>query len=308
MNKKMITVIALLLAVVITGYSVSGTYAKYATQLSATSDQARVARWDFKIGDTEEPTGTTVNLNLFKSSYECTTSTGQNCVQALTSSKGTEKGTPDSTAKIIAPGTSGKAEIHLSVDAETAFTLAFSMGSGNGNKVTLDSTEVDSALNGLSNKSDVIEALQNKLILDGEKNYSPVRFKVSAGSSSGSSEKIENFEYSKFAEQLNALITQLSNNQAFKESYFIVKGESVVTSGSKPVFKPVSKKEFAVPITVEWSWAYEYTGSEYSNKNIDADTIKKAVNLLDTALAQKAEKTIDFNVVVDAEQYSETAA
>lgn len=60
MKKKMTVLGALLLAVVATGYSVSGTYAKYVSA-ETMSDSARVAKWDYNMPTT---------LNLFSKDYE----------------------------------------------------------------------------------------------------------------------------------------------------------------------------------------------------------------------------------------------
>ena len=51
MKKKIAVLGTLLMAVVITGYSVSGTYAKYVSEIDI-EDEARVAKW--KIGMNEE--------------------------------------------------------------------------------------------------------------------------------------------------------------------------------------------------------------------------------------------------------------
>lgn len=64
MNKKLIVLVALVLAVVITGYSVSGTYAKYTSTFTGT-ESVNIAKWGF---DGEKAT---LDVDLFKSStYE----------------------------------------------------------------------------------------------------------------------------------------------------------------------------------------------------------------------------------------------
>ena len=83
---KLFLVAALVFGVILSSYGVSGTYAKYVSELSATADQARVARWNFGIKDGSLEEGdfsNTVKLNLFASSYKCKTSDNGNCVQAL---------------------------------------------------------------------------------------------------------------------------------------------------------------------------------------------------------------------------------
>ncbi len=64
MKKKVMILGALLLAVVVTGYSVSGTYAKYVTALDSFTDSARVAKWGVKAN-----TPTMTEVNLFSNNY-----------------------------------------------------------------------------------------------------------------------------------------------------------------------------------------------------------------------------------------------
>ncbi len=108
MKKKMFLLIALLVAVTLTSYSVSGTYAKYVSKITDT-DEARVAKWGF-TGDES------ITVDLFKDSYSHVKNGG---------------GT-----KIIAPGTSGSyafkldsttfpqdlAEVDYEIDVEATIT------------------------------------------------------------------------------------------------------------------------------------------------------------------------------------------
>ena len=82
MKKKMIALVALLLAVVVTGYSVSGTYAKY-TSAGGFEDAARVAKWGITLNKELSE-----SVNLFKDSY----------TQGIQSNNG---------EKVIAPGAYG---------------------------------------------------------------------------------------------------------------------------------------------------------------------------------------------------------
>lgn len=70
MNKKMTIVGALLMAVAVTGYSVSGTYAKYTTA-GTMSDSARVAKWDYSVPNT---------LDLFSTTYDHADGNGEKIV------------------------------------------------------------------------------------------------------------------------------------------------------------------------------------------------------------------------------------
>lgn len=89
MKKKAIILGALLLATVVTGFSVSGTYAKYVSSVD-TEDEARVAMWGVDLGDIE--------LDLFEDTYYAN---GYTSAKANKNSDGTRD-------NIVAPGTSGE--------------------------------------------------------------------------------------------------------------------------------------------------------------------------------------------------------
>lgn len=92
-NIKMLAIAALLVAVAVTSYSVSGTYAKYTTSKTYT-DSARVAKWG--IGMTNE-------VNLFSSDYV-----------DVKSVDGKD---------VVAPGTKGEYTFELTGAPETNYTL-----------------------------------------------------------------------------------------------------------------------------------------------------------------------------------------
>ena len=100
--KKMSMFALLLAAVLVTSYSVSGTYAKYTTTLAEQTDSARVAKWNIEQ---------TTNIeNLFTSSYEASDATsGETDVL--------------STVDVVAPGTNGEYKFNLSGDIETNYNL-----------------------------------------------------------------------------------------------------------------------------------------------------------------------------------------
>lgn len=104
MKKKMSILAALVLAVIVTGYSVSGTYAKYTSTFNGTSDTARVAKWAFKVGDLADSSAAgasnTFTFNLFDTIKDTDGS-----VEADVASKNTDK--------VIAPGTQGEFTIAL---------------------------------------------------------------------------------------------------------------------------------------------------------------------------------------------------
>ena len=100
-NIKMLVIAALLVAVAVTSYSVSGTYAKYTTTLATQTDSARVAKWD--IDQTENI------ANLFKASYAAIDDDTKTDVLA--------------SVDVVAPGTSGEYKFKLSGNIETNYTL-----------------------------------------------------------------------------------------------------------------------------------------------------------------------------------------
>ena len=110
MKKKGMALGALLMAVAITGYSVSGTYAKYISSVDLT-DEARVAKWELKATGNGKDLEETNNIDLFANSY---VKDGKTYVKAV-----------NDTDKIVAPGTQGTYELALTGEMETAYTLNF---------------------------------------------------------------------------------------------------------------------------------------------------------------------------------------
>ncbi len=101
MKKKALLIGALILAVVVTGFSVSGTYAKYVS-FDEKADSARVAQWSLdKLTD----------INLFQESYD-------------TILDGTEADAESVNGdKIVAPGTSGSYTFNITGIFETNYRL-----------------------------------------------------------------------------------------------------------------------------------------------------------------------------------------
>lgn len=105
MKKKTMALGGLLMAVAITAYSVSGTYAKYISQVDYT-DEARVAKFQLNGADNKDAQA----IDLFAKSYEITTKDGKKVyVNSLDNDK------------VIAPGTKGKATLSISGTFETAY-------------------------------------------------------------------------------------------------------------------------------------------------------------------------------------------
>lgn len=117
MKKKMSILAALVLAVIVTGYSVSGTYAKYTTTFNGTTSAARVASWDIDVSDLNSKTITasdTFEFNLFESVND----------------SNVKKGTGEN---IIAPGTTGSFAIQLANNSEVTaeYTVEYTVDNKN---------------------------------------------------------------------------------------------------------------------------------------------------------------------------------
>lgn len=126
MKKKMAILGTLLVAVIGTGFSVSGTYAKYISEVSLESE-ARVAKWQIGLGD-----GISETLDLFHSSYDFDAK--GTVVKALSRDLPQKEGEAASTMdNVVAPGTKGQYTFALEGILETAYTINIdTTGSSNG--------------------------------------------------------------------------------------------------------------------------------------------------------------------------------
>ena len=147
MKKKIAMLAVLAMAVIASAYSVSGTYAKYTTQLATQTDSARVAKWNFNQ---------TQNINnLFTASYAASDGENKSDVSAL--------------VDVVAPGTSGQYSFNLSGETETNYTIvADVVATDTINtaeyapiKYTLDTTEItDINEDGVVNAEDLALAIK----------------------------------------------------------------------------------------------------------------------------------------------------
>lgn len=118
MKKKMTVLTGLILAVVMTAYSVSGTYAKYTSSFTGETDTARVAKWAFTVGDAEGAVAEqNFTFDLFAALKEEDAWTNETDVVAKNNDF------------VIAPGTGGYVEIDLANDSEVnaTYTVAFEL-------------------------------------------------------------------------------------------------------------------------------------------------------------------------------------
>ncbi len=141
MKKKMTVLGGLLLAALVSAYSVCGTYAKYISSIDF-ADEARVAKWEFKVNGEDPAAFNNFDIDLFKDSYEIENINHQFVVSS-------EPG-----VKVVAPGTEGEYALALTGTAETNYT------------VLLDNVEV----------ANTIKTTDK----DG-KEYSPIKFSLTVG-------------------------------------------------------------------------------------------------------------------------------
>lgn len=110
MNKKFTVLVGLLMAVAVTGYSVSGTYAKYTEDFNGTSSSAQVAKWDVKLSQGSTDLSNTFNFDLME------TSSNSSLAESATT-------------KLLAPGSKGHFTIKVAnkSDVNAVITATFSL-------------------------------------------------------------------------------------------------------------------------------------------------------------------------------------
>lgn len=111
-NKMMRLASVLLVLCLLTTSVISGTFAKYTSEATA-SDDARVARWAFKVGDANIAKSETITFDLFQTIYDTDGSAETDVQNKLGDGK-----------TVIAPGTSGYFEIKLQNTSEVTANYA----------------------------------------------------------------------------------------------------------------------------------------------------------------------------------------
>lgn len=188
MKKKMAILATLLIAVVGTGFSVSGTYAKYVSEINL-SDDARVAKWQIGLG-----TGINEKLDLFHESYDYD---GNTVVKALSRDLVKEgEDTADTLDNVVAPGTKGQYTFSLDGIIETNYTLKVNATGTNGVKLAY---QEDETVDGVTSTV--------------TKNYDPIKFYVSTSKTEDidtvSADKLMTFE--QLLTTLNGLYSGTTN-------------------------------------------------------------------------------------------------
>ena len=187
--------IVLVMAVVATTYSVSGTYAKYTSKIDFT-DEARVAKWELLL-DGQKAT-TTQNVNLFKESYSV-------------DGKGLYVESINQTDRVVAPGTTGFYELNLSGNMEVRYQLAVNIADDANDFVVYYNVDGDNKVTGMS------------LTKDGyDHEYHPLRYSITKADGSALAIPVNKLT---FAQLKEALKSYNSNNSyapgAFTKNYKI---------------------------------------------------------------------------------------
>lgn len=113
-NRMMRLAAILLVCVLLSTSVISGTFAKYTTQASAT-DAARVAKWDIQINGSQMQATHTFAFDLFNTIVDTKDGNGETDIKATDGS-------------IIAPGTKGQMSFTLKNDSEVTASYAIVFG------------------------------------------------------------------------------------------------------------------------------------------------------------------------------------
>ena len=119
MKKKMSILAALVLAVIVTGYSVSGTYAKYTSTFTGKTSTATIAKWAIEMKETADGTYAAAADDFKFNLFETITET-DGSIDTDVKNDGTKN-------TVIAPGTKGTFTIYLknASDVNAAYDVEF---------------------------------------------------------------------------------------------------------------------------------------------------------------------------------------
>lgn len=259
MKKKNTVLGVLLLAVVITSYSVSGTYAKYISKVGGTDD-ARVAEWSFNSkGD----------FDLFKSSYSH--EDGTSYVKSLNcefNDDGTVKeGTCDD---IVAPGTKGEYSFQLvngDFISEVNYMLTMDIQGTN----SIETLVSDDDIATLQADTNAATLLYTKTEADGDKNYySPIKFRLYKGTDAAKT-LVTLTNGKEETNQIDVLVASIKD--AYKEFASLDKVQAPNKDDNATAL-------LNAPYTIEWEW-------DYSNPTTDTD-IAALLSKYDTKIANES--------------------
>lgn len=283
-NRKALALGGLLMAVAVTAYSVSGTYAKYISTIGGT-DKARVAKWSFNDGAEE--------IDLFKESY-----TGANgkYVQSLgCTGEGDAKVCDD----VVAPGTNGLYTFQLNGNAtdiisEVNYKVTMKIG---GVAKANQLIEVDPIMDNYPAGS--YQAIGDKYY------YSPIKFAL-VDNQVTDVNTIDAAEWVTFDE----LIEELNTSYGFLTAGTTgttVDGVTTTTIVSGENLEQIFDNAFTTKKTIAWKWDYndpsdttlDNTGKE------NARILSKLDTKLGNAAAEGKDTTVSLTVEFTFEQTQE---
>jgi len=171
MKKRTMAFGGLLMAVAMTAYSVSGTYAKYISKIDIT-DEARVAKWDFyAVGSGKDCT-----FNESTNSWTCKRIEKLDLFGSSYTFNGTEYVKSFDGDNVIAPGTKGEYQVNFggAMEVRHDFKLDFSVEDGKEVSVTYD-VNADGSLTIYDKDSET----------QGANTYNPITYTISLWDTDG---------------------------------------------------------------------------------------------------------------------------
>lgn len=279
MKKKMTVLGGLLLAALVSAYSVCGTYAKYISGVDA-ADEARVAKWSFGAGS-----NTTAIEDLFAASYskkniaastytytlglntpvtgltseECESRKTTNGAGTCTEVKPTGGNTdPELYVKslngddVVAPGTSGSYTFNISGEMETNFTLKLNVSGYN--NVTLTKFEAGEVATADAEGANDIA-------------YSPIKFTLTKIKVDNKTEVVEDkVTFTALTTKINELLKAAADaGKDGEDNTVALKTDGTVNA---------SGKIDGGTYRIDWEWAYVTgTTKEEKDQNNKYDTL-----------------------------------
>lgn len=267
--KKMSLLTALIAAVAISAYSVSGTYAKYTSKIDFTDD-ARVAKWSFTTTNTNTDENGVHKLDLFANSYKFD---GKSKVWVQSVDK----------TNVVAPGTSGKASFTLNGSMETAFTIDYLMEAENDFVVYYQVT--DGKITDMRTAAQMPKkTVDGKEVVDstGYKEYRPLKYTITHTRNGEAVDAINSVLQDKNAAELAAAFKTYNDNNA------------QMSDGH--IFTPGT---YTLSFDIDWKW-------NTHNTITGDDANHTLVNTLDTFAGENLNNTrVNFNISAVANQVAD---
>lgn len=282
-NRKALALGGLLMAVAVTAYSVSGTYAKYISKVGGT-DTARVAKWSFNSGAEE--------IDLFKESY-----TGANgkYVQSLgCTGEGDAKVCDD----VVAPGTNGQYTFQLNNNDVTSVVSEVNY------KVTMKIGGINKALVKVTDTYDQITA-PNIIAIGGEFYYSPIQFAYGEGTTIA-----DTATWGTLEDTLKLISDGIIGDFDFlTDAATKVEADGVVTTfvvnGS--TLEEALATSYTSPRTIAWKWDYNDPSAAGLTdvQKSDAELASKYDTKIGNMAAKGEDTTVSLTVEFTFEQTQE---